>query len=665
MQPPPQPAIDCQQMAQTMGAAVAAGIQASQPPSVQKVPKAMRGITNPGHDFDWASNPNTCPALCMLGSSLSVADQHAVVPQYESQLEAALSEVKPTALLRGFERLITQGGDQVQALDFVVAYTALLSKLVAAVGATPDKASADRAASKYLWEALAHTSRVADPQHVHTLSMHKRAYIKITAEHRSPPATPSSLLRHLAEAFVPSNPFEDREDDYRRHLQLKYDCTTSDSVPRLVLEEAKRIACVKHLNGTAAWETEAKRLFVAWVKHWKQQENVYPMIAKAIHPLLEKVMDPLFLTSTLLSWEQTLQLMEGSNGSLEGFVKSLLPSKDANKQQQSRRAPAVHSVQGGGSSSTDGATATQQQQPSSSSAPTPPQAPAIDVKKLAGDIVPYMTPLLQQQFQAHQLSEQAVANVLMPQIDARFNQMMRAQQPAVQHTAIQQSPPLPVQVYQPQVQHQPRPPPQTQFPAGPTGLRGNMANNFVAAQGSPEPVVQAVGKAMGPIAANHPAFMPIPAAMDHAWCVQFGCIDLGPAPGTKVADRIWIDVPKLVEACNAAGWNVETPQSFKAEPHVGGASCPFDNWIAQNQGFAPINWYLHPNDKMAAQRGIPADFRKPKGRDHQWDHQVYKCAAGLAMQHVLCRMDRDAGRGDINAHLFRVQKSDIMPAGRA
>jgi hypothetical protein len=37
----------------------------------------------------------------------------------------------------------------------------------------------------------------------------------------------------------------------------------------------------------------------------------------------------------------------------------------------------------------------------------------------------------------------------------------------------------------------------------------------------------------------------------------------------------------------------------------------------------------------------------------------------LAMQHVLCRMDRDAGRGDINAHLFRVQKSDIMPAGRA
>ena len=177
-----------------------------------------------------------------------------------------------------------------------------------------------------------------------------------------------------------------------------------------------------------------------------------------------------------------------------------------------------------------------------------------------------------------------------------------------------------------------------------------MAQHFV-----PPQQVSAVAAASGPIPANSPAFAVMPARMGADWVAQFGCADLGPPPNTRVMERPWIDVVRLCKACGEAGWDIPLPSNFTNAPHVGGASCPFCAWVATNQGFAPMTWYIHPSDAAAPERNVD----KPRGRGHAYEHQVFKCNHGLAIQHVLCRMDRDMGRGDANAALFRVQRTDL------
>ena len=131
--------------------------------------------------------------------------------------------------------------------------------------------------------------------------------------------------------------------------------------------------------------------------------------------------------------------------------------------------------------------------------------------------------------------------------------------------------------------------------------------------------------------------------MNHEWVQKYGCPDLGVPPNAKSVERQYLQVAAI---CAAAG--IPLPNDFKDSPHVAGDSCPFCAFIALDQGFAPIKWYLHPADSAAPPQAPP----KPRGREHCYVHQVFKCAWGFAIRHVLVRRDRDAGRGEVNAALF-------------
>jgi len=139
------------------------------------------------------------------------------------------------------------------------------------------------------------------------------------------------------------------------------------------------------------------------------------------------------------------------------------------------------------------------------------------------------------------------------------------------------------------------------------------------------------------------AFALAPSQMDQGWVEKYGCADLGPPPATKSMERNQLKIKEICEACDAP-----LPPTFVDRPHQGGASCPCCAFVAVNQGFAPMTWFLHPGDRAAPQGQAP----KPAGRKNGYIHQIMKCGYGLAMAHVIVRRDRDAGRGDANAHLF-------------
>ena len=131
--------------------------------------------------------------------------------------------------------------------------------------------------------------------------------------------------------------------------------------------------------------------------------------------------------------------------------------------------------------------------------------------------------------------------------------------------------------------------------------------------------------------------------MDAAWVEKNGCADLGPPPNTKQMQRSY---QKVGQICRVSG--VPLPEGFVDRPHIGGTSCPGCNWVALNQGFGPMVWYLHPNDAAAPEN----QAAKPPGRANGYLHQVAKCGYHLAIAHCVVRRDRDAGRGDINKDLF-------------
>ena len=134
--------------------------------------------------------------------------------------------------------------------------------------------------------------------------------------------------------------------------------------------------------------------------------------------------------------------------------------------------------------------------------------------------------------------------------------------------------------------------------------------------------------------------------MDAAWVQLYGCADLGPPPNAPSQERTQIPVEAL-----AAALGVPMPEKFhthgKGRPHVGGDSCFACMFLAHLEGIM-IKWYLHPSDAAAP----PGAAAKPAGRQHKYVHQVFKCNLALALAHRLVRTDRDAGRGDVNAHVF-------------
>ena len=121
--------------------------------------------------------------------------------------------------------------------------------------------------------------------------------------------------------------------------------------------------------------------------------------------------------------------------------------------------------------------------------------------------------------------------------------------------------------------------------------------------------------------------------MDASWVARFGCTDLGPVPNLPVSGREWLQVTAI---CNAL--SITIPPNFQDMPHVGGSSCPFCAWWANNQGLE-MSWWLHPNDAAAP----PNQGPKPMGRQHKYFHQVFKCPLGYAVVHRTCRLCREGG----------------------
>ena len=134
--------------------------------------------------------------------------------------------------------------------------------------------------------------------------------------------------------------------------------------------------------------------------------------------------------------------------------------------------------------------------------------------------------------------------------------------------------------------------------------------------------------------------------MDAAWVQLYGCTDLGPPPNAPRDQKTHLPVEALAKALA-----VPMPERFYShghgKPHVGGDSCFACMFMSYLEGIV-LKWYLHPSD-VAAPPGAAA---KPPGRQHKYVHQVFTCSLALALAHRLVRSDRDAGRGDVNAHVF-------------
>ena len=138
-----------------------------------------------------------------------------------------------------------------------------------------------------------------------------------------------------------------------------------------------------------------------------------------------------------------------------------------------------------------------------------------------------------------------------------------------------------------------------------------------------------------------------PNQMGPEWVERHGCAEQVP-PSARSLDRPFMLVLDICTACA-----IPLPASFVNEPHVGGDSCPFCNWIAAESG-QPVSWFWHPKDENAPMGpdGRPASALVPAGHEKRYQHQVFKCQLGWAIVHFFVRQDRNAGLGEVRAHLF-------------
>ena len=146
-----------------------------------------------------------------------------------------------------------------------------------------------------------------------------------------------------------------------------------------------------------------------------------------------------------------------------------------------------------------------------------------------------------------------------------------------------------------------------------------------------------------------PALAVLPSQMNETWVAQHGCPDLGPPPNAPITDRPWQNVTMICSECD-----IQLPESFKDVPHVGGDSCPYCAWLATNQGWAKMVWFVMPHDRA----GVAP---KPQGRNNAYVHQTFKCRVGLAIMHRVCRAYRDAGKGDAMAQIFKPFTPPALP----
>ena len=608
---------------QLLSSAVQGAVQAvNQPNNAQKLPKECRVLANPGHDLKWATTPLNAASLAdFKDTCLSRSDIVQACPRTHSGQERATQAVGAPQLLRNFTRLDSTAGGQVSPLDFAEAHKQLLFVLVAAVAALPTESDAAQAAAGFLWDSLAYSSRVTDNSVQPSLVGVRRAHQMASQHYTCAPLTPTPLFMYMVHAMVPQDVYGSSEEDYRLYLIRKFDFTTSASLPSLVLGTAMSIARHKYKVDTAAYVSEVKNRFGHWVERYSKDPTLRDRLAP-----LKALLDRLdFAQNTLEHWESQLQLMERSNASLapltESFLNPALPAPRTN-----RRAPTIASIQGAGGSG-------------GASDDTSNLTDAITKDVLSrlgiapsGNAQPLLLqgPTVHAQVPAQVHNVQPTARAQLPVQVHHVQPTARAQLPVqvhhVQPTARAQ---LPVQVHNVQ-----------------PGLHPSMATHFAPAVAS---VAAPDAKGAAILPRPDPALAVLPSQMNETWVAQHGCPDLGPPPNAPITDRPWQNVTMICSECD-----IQLPESFKDVPHVGGDSCPYCAWLATNQGWAKMVWFVMPHDRA----GVAP---KPQGRNNAYVHQTFKCRVGLAIMHRVCRAYRDAGKGDAMAQIFKPFTPPALP----
>ncbi|MDC0525359.1 hypothetical protein OAO87_00075 [bacterium] len=590
------------------------------------VPKQFSFVADPGHVFGWAVTDLPHRPLSRYTTSITAAQHRTLCPQSRHSLEIALDQATPAKLLSELSMLVQLDHrlPHVSAIDFSDAYCRMLRRLVASVAAIENFDLASRTAADHLFRALEHSSRQLEASGNLQLVHHRRVWHELSSS--GVPSTPWEIFVSLARAFIPLDA-TGSENDYRRYLVSRFKCTTTASAPSSVLAQARRIVrAQRHFKDCAEndqdFVVEVKSLFIQWLDAMMEDETLAPLL----RPLKQLSDNAQYINTGIHDWEVQIRLWEGPNSQLQPLLASMTPAAPLPvpraprgpprlpAQPQMQQPPQVNSVQ-----------------PSPSpSAPPPPSYHALP------------PPQVQQPPQHPPLPPRPPVQPppQVPPMAAALQPAPLLPPPAPPPLPLQPSPYLPP-VLQPAQPVQGAPQPLATVPQASSGLQPAMQQHFVPpAVYAVQPLANSAGVVY--FQPQDPAFAVTVSKMDATWVARFGCSEY-PPPSTRPLDRPY---QKVRQICHAAG--VPLPEDFQDRPHIGGTSCPGCNWVASNQGFGPMVWFLHPNDVQAPEN----QAAKPPGRQNGYLHQVAKCGYNAAIAHCVVRRDRDAGRGDINVSLF-------------
>ena len=556
--------------ATALGRVVAQEVARGMAAKVNDVPKALRTVTDPNHNFEWATQPLDNSMLRDYSACISAERQRQVCPVNTAALEQATDAASEDNLLTPLVRMTASSG-VISPVDYTQVHREILERLVAAVCLIPDWRKANAEAGRILLSAL-RTALTSNNPRLHT------AWASL-ASYNSPP-TPLPILIALADAHLPPESFGTRRYEYHRYLALKYDMSDRSSIPSQVLAGAIR-AAREHLPSTAdvmQVNNEAKLLFGDWIR--QMMETQYGHMIKPLHHLISN-MD--FTAKSATDWQKQLRVYEQPDNVLHALVQSLPPIVVGPHPARPPARPAARPRE---------------------ARPTPAQVNAAVMDRLA-ESVP-------------------------AQVNAAMGMFFGADGA---DSADGSPEPGPHNVHSPHIY---------------TFVRGSDARDPACA-----PLTDAQKAAtLDPASPFYLKALGMPTTkMDDAWVQLYGCPGF-PAPNCPSSDRQYLNIVGLAKALS-----IEVPAKFlnegKGEPHVGGDSCFACMFIAHLEGLL-YKWYLHPADRASPPGAAP----KPFGKQHKYVHQVFKCALALALAHRLVRTDRDAGRGDINRHLFGSGSTD-------
>ena len=591
-------------MAGNMHAMSAAQV-ASAEALANKMPKELRELVDPGHNLAWATTQLDYLPLERSSTSLSPGELARLAPTTVTQLVSAQSHVQPRTLLIPLKDLTASHGGQgsIAVIDYAEYHCGVLRHLVAAVAHSSTMAVADAEAARLLFNAMQWAAMQTTPDHI----LLRKAWAGV--HETVAPRSPTTLLIHLARAFVRYDLYGADEAEYSQYLMRRFQCVSIESTPTLVLQQALRLASDRYKRDSVAKQhQEAKKLFRDWVHHHSANTQLQELFAT----LLDRTESIAFARLEIDDWAMELQNMEKPRGSLAELVSSFaaptVPTRRAD------RAPRINALGGGGDQQQP--PPQQPAQPPASATPPPPPPPIQPAPPFKSPAPPTTGTGQTQLMFAPNPDVASVVALLQQMGGTAAAAAVNALKPT--YRAV--------------------PPPGLQ-----PGLHPSMQAAFVPQHGTVMAVPQ-IALPSSYFVAKDPAFDVHSSRASTEWVAKYGCTGYTP-PAANSLTRPWL---KVVEICKVAG--IPLPPGFKNEKHKAGETCPFCAFVSVLHAFNPIQWYTHPEE--------PVDSRWPQGprpsgtRQCAYVHQVFKCGYGLAVAHAIVRRDRDNGRGDVNVHLF-------------